>query len=103
MIKTSDGYQKAIVADSRRMVLRAAVDIIDPNMVIVGGSSSGETEEFSHIDNIYDKEISVNGNYASLEWNRWILDGGFTMDPVTDTGFVSFSLSGENGDSNIQY
>ena len=97
MIKTSENYRKAIVADARQMVMRAAVDIIDPNIVISGGTSSGETEEFSHIESIYDKDYSINSGYASLEWNRFLLDGSFVMESLDNTGFVSYSLCDADG------
>jgi hypothetical protein len=96
VINVSEKFKKAIVADSRRMVLRAAVDIIDPNIVISGGTSSGETEDFSHIENIFDKEFNVVDNYASLELNRWLLDGSIVMESMDNTGFVSYSLADEN-------
>ena len=40
MISASPAYKAAIVADARRMVLRAVVDIIDPDLAWVDGIPS---------------------------------------------------------------
>lgn len=79
MIKSSEAYKAAITADARRTLLRAVVEIIDPDMVITASTSSGKSK-YSKIEQIHDKEKSLR-KYATLERNRWILDGTFDVLP----------------------
>lgn len=97
MINVTDAYKRAIVADSRQMVMRAIVEIIDPNLVYSGGESSGEAEAYSNIDSIYNKDTNIDSGYASLELNRWMLNGGFSLDTGENAGFVSEEICDVEG------
>lgn len=54
-------------------------------------------------EQLYDKETGIDNAYATLERNRWILDGSFTLipdDPAKlpgQIGFVGNALSGDDG------
>lgn len=103
MIKSSEAYQEAIVSDGRRMYVKAVVDIEDPDMVQGAVSGSEQEPGISRPMQLWDKEFSLNANYASMEPNRWILDGRTqlrTGDSATrnwEAGYVGAMLSGEGG------
>ena len=42
MIESTEGYKKAIVADARRILIKAIIDIIDPDIVYGTVNNSGE-------------------------------------------------------------
>ena len=100
MIQTSTAYQAAITGDSRRMLLRAIIDIVDPDIVYGEVPSSGEAA-FSQSGQLHDKVMDLTP-YATLERRRWVLDGTFRLIPeagaaVGQMGFVGRALSGEDG------
>lgn len=101
MISSSPAYQKAIVADARRMLMRAVVDISDPDIVYGTVDSSG-AESVSKPEQLHDKIFSI-VSYSTLERNRWMLNGEFHVFPddsavITDqVGFIGDSMSGESG------
>lgn len=92
MISSSAAYQKAIVADARRMLIRAIIDISDPDIVFGTVDSSGASQ-VSKPEQLHDKVFSL-VPYSTLEHNRWVLNGGFHVFPddaaqVTDqVGFI---------------
>ena len=93
MIKSSEGYQAAITADARRILMKAVIDIIDPDIVIGATKSSGEAI-YSMPEQIHDKEFSLTTPYATIEANRWVLDGNFRLvssskKPTGQVGYVS--------------
>lgn len=102
MISTSQAYQAAITGDSRRVLLKAVVDITDPDITFSDGIGSGAAS-FSKPEQLHDKEMSLNSRYATLEPNRWVLDGSFRLIPddpaklTGEVGFVGDVLSGEDG------
>lgn len=80
MIDTSDAFQAAVVADVRHMVPRATIQVIPP------------TTEYQYVEenniSIYspnvlqqmtDKSTENPQPYATLERNRWVLDGTFRL------------------------
>ena len=79
MIQTSTAYQAAITGDSRRMLLRAIIDIVDPDIVYGEVPSSGEAA-FSQSGQLHDKVMDLTP-YATLERRRWVLDGTFRLIP----------------------
>lgn len=100
MISTSQAYQAAITADVRRMILRAVIDIIDPDIVFGEVESSGK-EYFSRPSQVHDKVMTLDA-FATLERNRWVLNGGFALipaaePPVGQTGFVGTRLFNDDG------
>ena len=101
MIQSSAAYQAAITGDSRRVLLRALINIIDPDITYGTVTSSGEAP-FSQPEQLYDKDLDYGPAYATLERNRWLLDGTFQIYPdnyqgVGQQGFAGDVLSGDDG------
>ena len=102
MISQTDTYKAAITADARKMLLRAVVYIIDPDITFGTVTSSGEAA-FSKSFQIHDKELQLDSRYATLERGRWLLDGTFRLIPdnasdlTGQIGFVGDVLSGDDG------
>ena len=102
MIESSQAYKAAITGNTRRMVLRALINIISPDIVFGAGATSGQIA-WSQLTQLYDKVFGVPKKYATLERNRWSLDGTwdiFPDDPADTAGQVSYVgdvLSGEDG------
>ena len=102
MLSITDGYKTAVVGDVRRMLIKAVLDISDPDMTYGAVNSSGAAS-FSKGAQLHDKELRLNSHYATLEPRRWLLDGtfrGIPDDPQAITGEVGFVgdvLSGEDG------
>lgn len=102
MIKSTAAYQAAITGDARRILLRAIIDLISPDIVYGAGETSGQIP-WSQLAQIHDKVFDTPAKYATLEHNRWMLDGSFGLfpdDPEALTGQVGYigdALSGEDG------
>ena len=102
MLSITDGYKTAIVGDVRRMLIKAVLEIVDPDITYGTVNSSGEAA-FSKGAQLHDKELSLNSRYATLEPGRWLLDGSFRLipdDPAQlsgEVGFVGDVLSGDDG------
>lgn len=102
MIESTAEYKAAITADARRILLKAVIDISDPDIVYGAITSSGEAP-FSRADQLTDKEFSPVQNYVTLEKNRWLLNGKYKIIPGNNiipgqVGFVGNSLSGDGGE-----
>ena len=80
MISASPAYQKAVVADARRMLLRAVVDIVDPDLAWADGAPSSGAAWPSRPEQLRDK-VFQSDRYASLEPRRWLLDDSFAILP----------------------
>ena len=102
MLSITDGYKTAVVGDVRRMLIKAQLEIVDPDITYGTVNSSGEAA-FSKGQQLHDKELSLNSRYATLEPGRWVLDGSFRLIPddpaqlTGEVGFVGDVLSGEDG------
>lgn len=102
MLEITDGYKSAIVGDVRRMLIKAVIDISDPDMTFGDVNSSGAAS-FSKPEQLHDKNMDLESRYATLEPNRWVLDGSFRLipdDPAQlsgEVGFVGDVLSGDDG------
>lgn len=102
MLEITDGYKSAIVGDVRRMLIKAVIDISDPDMTFGDVTSSGAAS-FSKQAQLHDKTMELESRYATLEPNRWVLDGSFRLIPddpaqlTAEVGFVGDVLSGEDG------
>lgn len=102
MLSITDGYKTAVVGDVRRMLIKAILDISDPDMTYGTVNSSG-VASFSKGAQLHDKELRLNSHYATLEPGRWLLDGTFRRIPdepqaiTGEVGFVGDVLSGEDG------
>lgn len=102
MLSITDGYRSAVVGDVRRMLIKAVLDISDPDMTYGTVNSSGAVS-FSKGEQLHDKELILNSHYATLEPGRWLLDGTFRLIPddsqaiTGEVGFVGDVLSGDDG------
>lgn len=99
MIKSSDAYKAAIIGDARWMLLKAVVDIIDPD-IVYGSVESQSEAAYSKSEQIHNKVMDISPMYATLERNRWALDGRFKIPPSAPTGeigYVGDVLSGDDG------
>lgn len=102
MLSITDGYRSAVVGDVRRMLIKAVLEIIDPDITYCASNGSGEAP-WSKPEQLHDKELSLQSRYATLEPGRWLLDGSFRLIPDDPTqltgevGFVGDVLSGEDG------
>lgn len=101
MINTSAAYKAAVTADSRRVFLRAVVNIQDPDLEYTGTSTSGEAP-VSRVAQITNRIYATDSRYATGEDKRWILDGTFRIaqDDYSlsgEIGFVGNQLSGADG------
>lgn len=98
MISSSEAYQAAVVGNTRRVFLRTAIDIIDPDLQWGTVDSSG-VESVCNTVQLHDKNIDI-VPYATLEPNRWVLDGSFKLFPLQGSdhiGFLGNVLSGGDG------
>ena len=101
MLSASKAYQAAITGDTRRILLQAIIDIIDPDIVYGTVDSSG-TEEVCDPAQLHDKVLEL-APYATLEHNRWALNGRFRIfpdppeAPAEQAGFIGDVLSGSDG------
>ena len=73
MIEATSAFRSAIVGKTRRIYLKAVVDISDPDMTIGAVTSSG-LAPWSNSAQLTDKDISAPPRYATLEKNRWLLN-----------------------------
>ena len=108
MLNTSSAYYAAITGDTRRMYIQAIIDIIDPD-ITYGTATSQSVAPFSEPEQLHDKVLELDSRYATLEDNRWMLDGTFSLVPDNNqlpgqVAYVSGDLSGADGTfSTAQY
>ena len=101
MLSITEGYKTAIVGDVRRMLIKAMLEIVDPDITF-GASNGSGAAAWSKPEQLHDKELSLNSRYATLERGRWLLDGTFRLVPddpaqlTGEVGFVGDVLSGED-------
>ena len=102
MIKSGQAYHAAITGDARRVLLRAVIDIISPDIVFSAGETSGQIP-WSKLEQLHDKVFGNPTKYATLERDRWALDGTWDLlpdDPAQTVGQMSYIgnvLSGTDG------
>lgn len=101
MLEVTDGYKSAIVGDVRRMYINAIMDLSDPDMTF-GTVLASSQAPWSKPEQVYNKEMSPNARYATLELGRWLLDGSISLMPDNyrlpgEIGLVGAALSGEDG------
>lgn len=100
MLDTSQSWYQAITADARRILISAIISIIDPDMEY-GAVTSQSAAPYSQPEQIHDKEFTLMP-YATLEDNRWVLDGTFSLvpdnnQPTGQVAYVSGDLCGADG------
>lgn len=104
MLKVTDAYRTAITAERRRMRLQAVLDLVDPD-IVYGEVTAPAATAYSRAAQIHDKDIHGPARLATLEHNRWCLDGSWGLAPDTaaeipedtELGYSSQGLSGEGG------
>lgn len=104
MLKVTDAYREAITAERRQMRLQAVLDLVSPD-IVYGTVSTPEAMTYSRAAQIHDKDIHGPARLATLEHNRWCLDGSWGLAPDTaaeipedtELGYSSQGLSGEGG------
>lgn len=102
MIKSGQAYHAAITGDARRVLLRAVIDIISPDIVFSAGETSGQIP-WSKLEQLHDKVFGNPTKYATLERDRWALDGTWDLLPddhtqtVGQMGYIGNVLSGADG------
>lgn len=102
MIKSSEEYIKAVVATTRRAIIKAVVDLSDPDIIHEGREVS-PSAEWSRKDELIDKVISSEPYYLTNELNRWLLNGKGVFLPDNSAeadyqlGYVSEAISGPDG------
>lgn len=102
MLSMTDGYRTAIVGDLRKMMIRAQLEIIDPD-IVYGTVEGTPTAPWSKAAQLRNKEMELGPRYATLEPGRWLLDGSFRVMPdnpaqlTGEVGCVGAALSGPDG------
>lgn len=103
MIVHTESYDKAVTASSRRMFARAVFDLVDPDAEITGVTTNSESE-ISLTDQVVNRGVgSSDQRIATLELDRWTLDGSFVICPEDPTdregqvGWESADLCGSDG------
>lgn len=101
MINSTEQYKTSIVGASRRIYIKAVVDISDPDMVFLEPVASS-TAPWTKPDEIHDKVMDAPARYATLEPGRWLLDGSFDIFPddyqvPESMGYTLNVLSGDDG------
>lgn len=101
MINVSDLFTAANGAPVRRTHIRIPIRIASPGFSF-GTVTATAQAAISKLSEVTDDDLTVRDNYATLEGNRWTLDG--SMDILPDdytwsggTGFVSADLSDGDG------
>lgn len=103
MIVHTEAYDKAVTASSRRMFARAVFDLVDPDAETTGVTTNSESE-ISLTDQVVNRGVgSSDQRIATLELDRWVLDGSFVIrpdDPADregQVGWESADLCGSDG------
>ena len=99
MIERSAAYQAAITATSRRMLLKAVIDIVSPD-IVYGETESNSLSPYSNTSLLRDKDFTQFQRRSTLEQNRWLLGGDFglfAVDKTADIPYMSEALSGTDG------
>ena len=94
MIESTQAYKDAITGSPRRIKLLTVVDISDPDAVY-GEATINNPAPWNRPEELLDKEFSSLQRNATLELNRWLLDGSFSVfsDTYGATGRVGMGNS----------
>lgn len=103
MKQVSDAYKNSMKSMMRnRSYVKVEFSNIDVEAAADGAWVSNGEANYSDLDMI-NFAHNYTEAYATLEWNRWVLDGNSTIIPALSgnvhvkDGFVSDALSGESG------
>ena len=101
MLECSDGYRDAIVGDTRRIYVKGLINIVSPD-IVYGNVQTNSVHDAAQLWQLHDKNFEA-ARLATLEHNRWVLDGGFGVFPDGTEGtdlqiaYLSAALSGAGG------
>jgi hypothetical protein len=101
VIEQTAAYKRAITGDTRKILLKAVVYIVDPDITFGEANSSGAIL-WCNLEQLHDKEMTID-YFTTLEHNRWILDetSEFLPDDPDDAsgqiGFVSDAVCDNDG------
>lgn len=101
MINTSDAYKAAVTGDVRRTRVRVPLRVAAPGLTITSGTM-GNQSGYSRTAEALDGVLTLSDRYASLEQDRWTLDGSFTLvgndyGHTGEVGLISEAISGADG------
>lgn len=101
MIKTSEAFRDAIVGSPRAVLVRAVVDLSDPDMV-TGAISWSPQAPWAKPDQLSGRNFDAPPRYGTLEQDYWRLDGSYSFFPRSYQvpGIICFCgnlLSGADG------
>lgn len=98
MIDRNEAYAAAISAPTRQIVPRAIINLIDPDVVYEGVTGSPESV-YSRPEQLYDLDFEASQACATMELNRWLLNGEQPLHTGEDgeQGFISEALAGDDG------
>lgn len=99
MIETSDGYKTAIKADSERDTFEVKFGFVPPGSVEGGNTISSAEAIASKLPQVTNGVLEMGAKWATLEPNRFRLDGSCTLldDNDEQVGFFSQEFCGEDG------
>lgn len=85
MLNRTEEYRAVITGDCRRMLIKAIVDIVDPDIIYSAATSSSEAA-FSRSEQLHDKNMDPPEKFVTLEADRWALDGTWQLMPADTSG-----------------
>lgn len=90
MLNVSTAYEQAAKASVRKTLVKALVDLVDPDVVY--GTVTGTAQSYlSQPEQLHDRVFELGPSYITLEHNRWLLDGSMELPPLTvpdtETGY----------------
>ena len=102
MIESSEQYKTCIIGASRKIMIKAVVDISDPDMVLPDPTATS-TAPWTKPAELHDKNMEAPDRYVTSEENRWLLDGSFDIFPddynvPQSMGYAMNELSGDDGE-----
>lgn len=80
MLDMSKEYYAAITADARRILLRAIIDIIDPD-IVYGSVGSQSLEPWAKPDQMYDKIFVLSPAYGNFGEKPMVVGRKFQAAP----------------------
>ena len=95
MLSASDEYKRAIVGTVRKISVKATVYIEDPD-IQYGAVSSSEKSAYCHDKELTDKNTNNPPMFATLEKDRWKLDGSFKIYPTNPSESESSCFQTKN-------
>ena len=105
MLEASEAFKAAVVADVRHMVPRVTIQVIPPTTEYQHvGKSNISMYSQNVLAQMTDKSIENPQPFATLEHNRWTLDGTFRLydgspsSAPNAAGTMSDSLSGADAE-----